>query len=123
MEEKTVHGGEGPIVAGLRFGQPGYRSTAALTVCWEKLTRGGVPNRGGFQIFSGKVQIVSRTLSGLFLVGAVNRPRKRKGQIGKIPEESPDKSGKSRKKIGKVPKRTKKDDKRKDKSRSGNPPV
>ena len=52
----------------------------------------------------GKVQIVSRTLSGLFLVGALNRPRKRKGmnrenprtipeQIGKIPE----KSGKSEK--------------------------
>ena len=42
---------------------------------------------------------MSRTLSGLFLVGAVNRPRKRKrtnrenprrvpGQIGKIPEKS-----------------------------------
>ena len=47
---------------------------------------------------------MSRTLSGLFLVGALNRPRKRKGtnrenprtipeQIGKIPE----KSGKSQK--------------------------
>ena len=64
---------------------------------------------GGFQTrvfptFLGKVQIVSRTLSGLFLVGALNRPRKRKRtnrknprtipeQIGKIPE----KSGKSRK--------------------------
>ena len=69
--------------------------------------------------FSGKVQIVSRTLSGLFLVGALNRPRKRKGtnrenpwtipeQIGKIPE----KSGKSQK-----------GQKRKDKPRSGNPPV
>ena len=53
-----------------------------------------------FPLFSGKVQIVSRT----FLVGALNRPRKRKGtnrenprtipeQIGKIPE----KSGKSQK--------------------------
>ena len=51
---------------------------------------------------------MSQTLSGLFLVGAVNRPRKRKrtnrenprrvpGQIGKIPK----------KKKGKVPKRTK----------------
>ena len=59
---------------------------------------------GGFPTFSGKVQIVSRTLSGLFLVGAVNRLRKRKrtnrenprrvpGQIGKIPK----KSGKSQK--------------------------
>ena len=54
---------------------------------------------GGFLLFSGKVQIVSRTLSGLFLVGALNRPRKRKGtnrenprrvpeQIRKIPEKS-----------------------------------
>ena len=62
---------------------------------------------------------MSRTLSGLFLVGALNRPRKRKGtnrenpqtiseQIGKIPA----KSGKSQK-----------GQKRKDKSRSGNPPV
>ena len=72
---------------------------------------------GGFQTrvfptFSGKVQIVSRTLSGLFLVGALNRPRKRKRtnrenprtipeQIGKIPE----KSGKSQKEQ----KRTKKE--------------
>ena len=61
-------------------------------------------NPGGFPLFSGKVQIVSRTLSRLFLVGALNRPRKRKRtnrenprtipeQIGKIPE----KSGKSQK--------------------------
>ena len=60
---------------------------------------------------------MSRTLSGLFLVGALNRPRKRKrtnrenprrvpGQIGKIPE----KSGKSQK-----------GQKSKDKSRSGTP--
>ena len=62
---------------------------------------------------------MSRTPSGLFLVGALNRPRKRKrtnrenprrvpGQIGKIP--------------GKVPK-GQKGQKRKDKSRSGNPPF
>ena len=39
-----------------------------------------------------------RTLSGLFLVGAVNRPRKRKRtKIGKIPRQSLDKSGTSRK--------------------------
>ena len=68
---------------------------------------------------SGNVQIVSRTLSGLFLVGVVNRPRKRKrtsrenprrvpGQIGKIPE----KSGKDEK-----------GQKRKDRFRSGNPFV
>ena len=37
---------------------------------------------------------MSRTLSGLFLVGAVNRPGKRKRTN---PGESPDKSGKSRK--------------------------
>ena len=65
---------------------------------WEKLNR-GVSKPGGFPLFSGKVQIVSRTLSGLFLIGAVNRTRKRKrtnrensrtipGQIGKIPGKS-----------------------------------
>ena len=70
----------------------------------EKLNRGVSNKPGGFPLFSGKVQIVSQTLSGLFLLGAVNRPRKRKrtnrenpwrvhGQIGKIPE----KSGKSQK--------------------------
>ena len=70
---------------------------------WEKLNR-GVSKPGCFPLFSGKVQIVSRTLSGMFLVGALNRPRKRKrtnrenprtipAQIGKIPE----KSGKSQK--------------------------
>ena len=71
---------------------------------------------GGFQTrvsptdLSGKVQIVSRTLSGLFLVGALNRPRKRKGLIGKIPGPSPSKSENPRQ-FGKVPKRTKKDKK------------
>ena len=70
---------------------------------WEKLNQ-GVSKPGCFPLFSGKVQIVSRTLSGLFLVGAVNRLRKRKRtnrenprtipeQIRKIPE----KSGKSQK--------------------------
>ena len=65
---------------------------------------GGVSKPGGVPTFSGKVQIVLRTVSGPFLVGAVNRPRKRKrtnrenprrvpGQIGKIPEIS----GKSQK--------------------------
>ena len=85
---------------------------------WEKLNR-GVSKPGGFPLFSGKVQIVSRTLSGLFLIGAVNRlskgkrtnrenPRRVPEQIGKIPE----KSGKSQK-----------GQKRTTKSRSGNPPV
>ena len=53
----------------------------------------------GFPLFSGKVRIVSRSLSGLFLVGAVNVGRERgKGRIGKIPGqigENPKKSGKS----------------------------
>ena len=70
---------------------------------WEKLNRGG-SKPGCFPLFLGKVQIVSRTLSELFLVGAFNTPRKRKRtnrenprtvheQIGKISE----KSGKSQK--------------------------
>ena len=42
-----------------------------------------------------------------------------KGQIGKIPGPSPSKSGKIPEKSGK----SKKGQKRKDKSRSGNPPV
>ena len=36
------------------------------------------------------------TLEGLFLVGAVTRPRRGKGQIGKIHGQSPGKAGKSR---------------------------
>ena len=72
-----------------------------------------------FCIFSfavlGKVQIVSRSLSGLFLVGALNRSRKRKRtnrenpwtipeQIGKIQEKSgkPQKGQKRTKKEGQV---------------------
>ena len=77
---------------------------------------------GGFQtrvfppLFSGKVQIVSWTLSGLFLVGALNRPRKRKRtKSGKSPDhpranreksqenqESPKKDKKGTKKEGQV---------------------
>ena len=73
---------------------------------------------------------MSRTLSGLFLVGAVNRPRT--GNSPKSPRtnrENPGKIGKGQKrtkKDQKGQKRTKKDkkgQKRKDKSRSGNPPV
>ena len=37
-----------------------------------------------------------RTLWNCFLVGAVNRPRKRKRKDREIPGQSPDKSGKSR---------------------------
>ena len=46
----------------------------------------GEARPGGFPLFWGKVRIMSRTLSGLFLVGAlkeIDRPRKRKGTIGK----------------------------------------
>ena len=91
---------------------------------WGVFLREAKP--GGFQTrvfptFFGKVQIVSRTLSGLFLVGALNRPRKRKRtnpenprtipeQVGKIPEKSgKDKKGQKRTKkegqdqIGKPP--------------------
>ena len=88
---------------------------------WEKLNR-GVSKPGGFPLFSGKVQIVSRTFSGLFLVGAVNRPRKRKRTNRENPEESRDKSGKSRKNR-ESPKKDKKGQKKEDKSRSGNLPA
>ena len=87
--------------------------------CWEKLNR-GFPNRGVSHFFSGKVQIVSRTLSGLFLVGAPKRPRKRKrDESGK----SPDHPRADRENPGKNRESPKKDQKGKDKSRSGNPPV
>ena len=84
----------------------------------------GVSKPGCFPLFSGKVQIVSRTLSGLFLVGALNRPRKRKktNRERKSPDH-PRANRENPRKIGKVPKRTKKGQKRKGKSRSGNPPV
>ena len=83
-----------------------------------------VEHRGGFPLLSGKVQIVSRTLSGLFLVGALNRPRKRKGtnredpqtipeQRGTIPENS-GKSQKGQKRTRKDKKGTKRDKKRRD---------
>ena len=84
-------------------GSPLRAALGARPISWEKLNR-GVSKPGRFPLFSGKVQIVSRTLSGLFLVGALNRPTKGKRtkrenprtipeQIGKIPE----KSGKSQK--------------------------
>ena len=53
---------------------------------------------GGFPTFLGKVQIVSQTLSGLFLVGAVNRPRKRKRTNRENPRRVPEQ-------IGKIPKK------------------
>ena len=94
----------------MTFGCQWNKETEIVIKCrkfWEKLNR-GVSKPGGFPLFSGKVQIVSRTLSGLFLVGALNRPRKRKkGRIGKIPGPSLSKSEKSRKNR----ERTKKDKK------------
>ena len=44
---------------------------------WEKVNW-GVSKPEGFPFFSGKVRVVSQTPSGLFLVGAFHRPRKRK---------------------------------------------
>ena len=85
---------------------------------WEKLNR-GVSKPGDFPLFSGKVQIVSRTLSGLFLLGALNRPRKRKGTNRENPRTIPEQIGKIPEKSGK----SQKGQKRKDESRSGNPPV
>ena len=76
-------------------------SVCSQNVCLKEAKPGGFQTRV-FPIYAGKVQIVSRTLSGLFLVGALNRPRKRTNrenprtipeQIRKIPENS----GKSQK--------------------------
>ena len=72
---------------------------------WEKLNR-GVSKPGCFPLFSGKVQIVSRTPSGLFLVGAPHRPRKRKRTTWENPRTIPEQIGKI---PGKGQKRTKKD--------------
>ena len=81
---------------------------------WEKLNR-GVSKPGCFPLFLGKVQIVSLTPSGLFLVGAL-RLRKRKRTNRENPRTIPAQ-------IGKIPGKVPKGQKRKDKSRSGNPPV
>ena len=85
---------------------------------WEKLNR-GVSKPGCFAPFLVKVQIVSRTLSGLFLVGALNRPRKRNRTNRENPRTIPEQIGKIPEKSGK----SQKGQKRKDKSRSGNAPV
>ena len=71
-------------------------------------TPGGFQTRGVSHFCSGKVRIVSRTLSGLFPAGGfsqINRPRKRKrtnrenpSRVPGLPGESPDKSGKALKK-------------------------
>ena len=74
-----------------------------------------------FPTFFGKVPVVSRTLPGLFLVGALNRPRKRKRTNRENPRTVPEQIGKILEKSGKS--QNFKRQKRKDKSRSGNPPV
>ena len=76
--------------------------THGCKLYWEKLNR-GCSKPGGFPLFSGKVRIVSRTLLGLFLVGAVHRPRKRKRTNRENPRRVPEPIGK----IGKVPKKDK----------------
>ena len=75
---------------------------------WEKLNR-GVSKPGCFPLFSGQVQIVSRTLSGLFLVGALNRPGKRKRTNRENPRTIPEQIGKIPGKVPKGQKRTKKE--------------
>ena len=79
----------------------------------------GVSKPGCFPLFSGKVQIVSRTLSGLFLVGALNRPRKRKRTNRENPRIIPEQIGKIPEKSGKSQKRTKKEGKRGKKGKKG----
>ena len=76
------------------------------TFFWEKLNR-GVSKPGGVPLFSGAVQIVSRTLSGLFLVGALKRPRKRKKTNRENFRDHPRANRENPEKIGKVPKRKK----------------
>ena len=61
----------------------------AQSLSWEKLNR-GVSKPRYLPLFSGKVQIVSRALSGLFLVGALNRLRKRKRTNRENPRTIPD---------------------------------
>ena len=91
------------------FSEPQIKAQEVLGN-WEKLSR-GVSKPGCFPLFSGKVQIMSRTLSGLFLVGALNRPRKRKGTNRENPRTLPEQIGKIPEKDKKGQKRTKKDKK------------
>ena len=69
---------------------------------------GGFQTGGGFHFFREKVHIVLRTLSGLFLVGALNRLRKRKGTNRENPRTIPEQIGKIPEKIRKGPKKDKK---------------
>ena len=104
-------------ILGVNSGSPEFRAGGHFS--WKFRVgpfRGSVagrgrsqPKTGGFPPFSGKVQIVSRTLSGLFLVGALNRPRKRKRTNREIPRTIPEQIGKIPEKSGKSQKGQKKD--------------
>ena len=63
----------------------------------ERSKTRGFPKGGVSHFFSGEVLIVSRTLSGLFLVGAVTRPKKRKRANQENPRRVPGQIGKFRK--------------------------
>ena len=103
----------GPLVGSFEVLKP-WESERLRARSWLLLwahLREGKPRgfqTGAFPLFSGKVQIVLRMLLGLFLVDAVNRPRKRKRTNWKILGLSPGKSGKSQKKRESA-KRTKKE--------------
>ena len=90
-----------PIISIVRY--PGRPVILGMEILRE--AKPGCFQTRGFPIFLGKVQIVSRTLSGLVLVGALNRPRKRK----RTDRENPRANRKNPRKIEKVPKRTKKE--------------
>ena len=80
---------------------------------WEKL------NRGVSHFCRERSRFLWPTLSGLFLVGAVNRQRKRKRTNRENPRRVPGQIGKIPGKSGKVPKRTKKEGR----VQIGKPPV
>ena len=81
----------------------------------ERRWTGGFPNCEVSHFFHGKVLIVSRALAEMCLVSASNRARK----IQRTNRANPKKRGKIPEKSGK----SKKGQKRKDKSRSGSAPV
>ena len=83
---------------------------------------GGFQTRG-FPTFFGKgQQIVSRTLAGLFLVGALSRPRKRKRTNRENPRTIPEQIGEIPEKSGKSQKGHKKNTKKEGQVQIGKPP-
>ena len=83
---------------------------------------GGFQTGGVSHFFGERSRLRRRPLSGLFLVGALNRllcKKEEKDKSGKIPGPSQSKSGKSQKNR-ESPKKDEKGQKRKDQSRSGN---